>query len=132
MPGEIFPGLAPFIGDNLGAVGFSPALAVYADEVIAQARKAQAEAAENGDRFVVYRPQLTAVASIEGEQDWIERIKYALANQDFYILCPDNETPRELDEKRIQWNTGDVIANRPALSRWHPDFAGAYEEYIDS
>jgi trimethylamine--corrinoid protein Co-methyltransferase len=32
-------GLAPFIGDNLGAVGFSPALAVYADEVIAQARR---------------------------------------------------------------------------------------------
>jgi trimethylamine--corrinoid protein Co-methyltransferase len=32
-------GLAPFVGDNLGAVGFSPALAVYADEVIAQARR---------------------------------------------------------------------------------------------
>jgi trimethylamine--corrinoid protein Co-methyltransferase len=32
-------GLAPFIGDNLGAVGFSPALAVYADEIIAQARR---------------------------------------------------------------------------------------------
>jgi trimethylamine--corrinoid protein Co-methyltransferase len=32
-------GLAPFIGDNLGAVGFSPALAVFADEVIAQARR---------------------------------------------------------------------------------------------
>jgi trimethylamine--corrinoid protein Co-methyltransferase len=32
-------GLAPFVGDNLGAVGFSPALIVYADEVIAQARR---------------------------------------------------------------------------------------------
>ena len=32
-------GVAPFIGDNLGSVGFSPALAVYADEVIVQARR---------------------------------------------------------------------------------------------
>jgi trimethylamine--corrinoid protein Co-methyltransferase len=32
-------GLAPFVGDNLGAIGFSPALTVYADEIIAQARR---------------------------------------------------------------------------------------------
>ena len=32
-------GLAPFVGDNLGSIGFSPSLIVYADEVIAQARR---------------------------------------------------------------------------------------------
>lgn len=32
-------GLAPFVGDNLGAKGFAPAIAVYADEIIAQARR---------------------------------------------------------------------------------------------
>jgi trimethylamine--corrinoid protein Co-methyltransferase len=32
-------GLAPFVGDVLGSKAFSPALAVYADEVIAQARR---------------------------------------------------------------------------------------------
>lgn len=31
-------GLAPFVGDNLGSLAFSPALLVYADEVIQQAR----------------------------------------------------------------------------------------------
>jgi trimethylamine--corrinoid protein Co-methyltransferase len=31
-------GLVPFIGDNLGAKAFSPAIAVYANEVIEQAR----------------------------------------------------------------------------------------------
>jgi trimethylamine--corrinoid protein Co-methyltransferase len=31
-------GLVPFIGDNLGAKAYSPAVAVYANEVIAQAR----------------------------------------------------------------------------------------------
>lgn len=54
----------------------------------------------------------------------------SLQRGDFYILCPDNETPRELDEKRIQWNADDLINNRPALSRWDPDFADAYDEYV--
>ncbi len=50
---------------------------------------------------------------------------------DFYILCPDNDVPRELDEKRIAWAVGDVIENRPALSRWHPDYKDAFEAFID-
>jgi trimethylamine--corrinoid protein Co-methyltransferase len=32
-------GLAPFVGGNLGSKAFSPALVVYADEIIAQARR---------------------------------------------------------------------------------------------
>lgn len=32
-------GLAPFIGDNLGSKAFSPAIVVYADEVIGRARR---------------------------------------------------------------------------------------------
>ncbi|CAI9415956.1 3-phenylpropionate-dihydrodiol/cinnamic acid-dihydrodiol dehydrogenase [Pleomorphomonas sp. T1.2MG-36] len=54
-----------------------------------------------------------------------------LAKGDFYILCPDNETPRRLDEKRMAWAIGDVIHNRPALSRWHPDFKDAFTRYIE-
>lgn len=42
---------------------------------------------------------------------------------DFYILCPDNDVSRELDEKRIAWAAGDIIENRPPLSRWHADWA---------
>lgn len=48
---------------------------------------------------------------------------------DFYILCPDNEVDRATDEKRIAWAAGDIIENRPALSRWHPDWAAAFEAY---
>jgi NAD(P)-dependent dehydrogenase (short-subunit alcohol dehydrogenase family) len=44
---------------------------------------------------------------------------------DFYILCPDNDVPRALDERRILWAAGDIVENRPPLSRWHPDFAEA-------
>ena len=50
-----------------------------------------------------------------------------LAAGDFYILCPDNEVPRTLDERRIAWAAGDLIENRPALSRWHPDWSDRFK-----
>ncbi len=49
---------------------------------------------------------------------------------DFYILCPDNDVTRELDEKRMAWAMGDIVENRPPLSRWHPDYARAFAEFI--
>jgi NAD(P)-dependent dehydrogenase (short-subunit alcohol dehydrogenase family) len=53
-----------------------------------------------------------------------------LAAGDFYILCPDNDAPRALDEKRIRWAAGDIVENRPALSRWHPDWAARFEAFL--
>ncbi len=52
-----------------------------------------------------------------------------LAAGDFYILCPDNDVPRALDERRILWAAGDIVENRPPLSRWHPDYAKAFEAF---
>lgn len=54
----------------------------------------------------------------------------SLENGDFYILCPDNDVPRHLDEKRIAWAGGDIIENRPPLSRWHRDYADAFTDYL--
>jgi NAD(P)-dependent dehydrogenase (short-subunit alcohol dehydrogenase family) len=53
-----------------------------------------------------------------------------LAAGDFYILCPDNDVPRALDERRILWAAGDIVENRPALSRWHPDYAEPFAEFV--
>lgn len=53
-----------------------------------------------------------------------------LQDGDFYILCPDNDVPRALDEKRIAWAAGDIIANRPPLSRWHADYAAAFAAFV--
>ncbi|BBO15252.1 SDR family NAD(P)-dependent oxidoreductase [Bradyrhizobium sp. TM102] len=50
---------------------------------------------------------------------------------DFYILCPDNDVPRALDEKRMQWAAGDIVENRPPLSRWHPDYADAFTRFVE-
>lgn len=50
---------------------------------------------------------------------------------DFYILCPDNDVDRALDEKRILWAAGDIVENRPPLSRWHPDYADAFRRFVE-
>ena len=55
----------------------------------------------------------------------IERVEAG----DFYILCPDNDVPRSLDERRILWAAGDIVENRPPLSRWHPDYADAFAAF---
>jgi NAD(P)-dependent dehydrogenase (short-subunit alcohol dehydrogenase family) len=49
---------------------------------------------------------------------------------DFYILCPDNEVSRAVDVRRILWAAGDITENRPALSRWHPDYGAAFERFL--
>lgn len=49
---------------------------------------------------------------------------------DFYILCPDNDTPRSLDERRVLWAAGDIVENRPALSRWHTDYAEVFAKFV--
>lgn len=54
----------------------------------------------------------------------------AMAAGDFYILCPDNDVTRALDEKRIAWAAGDIVENRPPLSRWHPDYKDAFAAYL--
>jgi NAD(P)-dependent dehydrogenase (short-subunit alcohol dehydrogenase family) len=53
-----------------------------------------------------------------------------LEDGDFYILCPDNDVPRRLDERRILWAAADIVENRPALSRWHPDYTEAFAKFV--
>jgi len=60
----------------------------------------------------------------------IEFMLESLARRDFYILCPDNDVTREMDEKRMRWMADDIIENRPALSRWHRDHADAFARFM--
>lgn len=54
----------------------------------------------------------------------------SLQGGDFYILCPDNEVSRDLDAKRIMWSAGDIVENRPPLSRWHPDYDDIFKQWL--
>ena len=67
---------------------------------------------------------------IVGQDQVIDHLLAGLQRNYFYIICPDNDTPPELDARRIQWSADDLIQNRPALSRWHPDFSGAYAAFV--
>ena len=53
-----------------------------------------------------------------------------MAAGDFYLLCPDNDVTRDIDEHRILWAAQDMIKNRPALSRWHPDYKQAFADFM--
>jgi NAD(P)-dependent dehydrogenase (short-subunit alcohol dehydrogenase family) len=50
---------------------------------------------------------------------------------DFYILCPDNDVARPVDERRMLWAAGDIIENRPPLSRWHKDYADKFKAFLE-
>ena len=77
-------------------------------------------------QFIPEKPAFAATA-----EETVDFLMKSLMRGDFYIICPDPETPRELDERRIQWNTDDIIKNRPALSRWHPEFEKTFKAYIE-
>jgi NAD(P)-dependent dehydrogenase (short-subunit alcohol dehydrogenase family) len=54
----------------------------------------------------------------------------SMAAGDFYVLCPDNDVTRDMDERRMLWAAQDIIENRPPLSRWHPDYKDAFAAFM--
>jgi NAD(P)-dependent dehydrogenase (short-subunit alcohol dehydrogenase family) len=74
------------------------------------------------------RPGAKPPAAWTAEQV-VEFMLASLARGDFYILCPDNDVTRQMDERRMQWAIDDIIRNRPALSRWHPDWKAEFEAF---
>ena len=65
-----------------------------------------------------------------GGRKTVDFLFRSIERGDFYILCPDNETERRTDEKRILWAAGDIVENRPPLSRWHPDYGEAFQKWL--
>ncbi|KAL8829630.1 MAG: hypothetical protein Q9170_006087 [Blastenia crenularia] len=47
----------------------------------------------------------------------------------FYIICPDNDVTVEKDRKRMLWSVGDIVNERPPLSRWRDEFKSEAEEW---
>lgn len=111
-------------------------LATDAGEIIAHARQMCAEAGKQGDRFEVYRPQLTAVEVSDGEQGWIERIRYALDNQDLYtvqqsIVDLDGEGDQMMENIFfLREEGGDHPASEFQQYAESNDLAGAIDRHI--
>jgi NAD(P)-dependent dehydrogenase (short-subunit alcohol dehydrogenase family) len=60
----------------------------------------------------------------------VDMLIEGMAQGDFYIICPDNEVTRAVDNKRMLWAARDLTENRPPLSRWHPDYKAAFEAFL--
>ena len=60
----------------------------------------------------------------------IDLLLDGMAGCDFYIICPDNEVTRDVDNRRILWAAQDITENRPPLSRWHKDYKAAFERFL--
>ncbi|KAF8268547.1 NAD-binding protein [Lactarius quietus] len=63
-------------------------------------------------------------------QETVEYMLDRVRSGDFYILVPDNETRREVDQLRMLWHAGDLIEGRPALSRWDQTYKSMFDEYV--
>ncbi|KAJ5678541.1 uncharacterized protein N7477_004174 [Penicillium maclennaniae] len=59
-----------------------------------------------------------------------EELLQGLKTRSFYIVCPDGETDRALDQARMKWGSEDVVEGRPALSRWDENWKTRAEETI--
>jgi len=62
-------------------------------------------------------------------QQVVDYMLDAIAAGIFYIICPDNEVSSAMDAKRVLWAAGDVVQNRPPLSRWHGDHQQAFKDF---
>lgn len=53
-----------------------------------------------------------------------------MAEKMFYIICPDNDVTKEKDKKRILWTAGDIVDERPPLSRWREESKEEAEKWM--
>ncbi len=70
---------------SIGMVTLGP-LTRDTREVIDHAHTAFREASQKGNTLTRFKPALTTVDSGETDRDWVERIRYALNNYDFYTV----------------------------------------------
>ena len=60
----------------------------------------------------------------------VEYMMEKIAQDKFYIVCPDGDVSEEMDKKRMLWAAGDVVEGRPPLTRWRGDWKEKAEEWM--
>ena len=46
------------------------------------------------------------------------------------MIALDNEVTADMDQRRMEWSVGDIIHNRPALSRWHAKYKDEWNNFL--
>jgi diguanylate cyclase (GGDEF)-like protein len=107
-----------------------------AEEVLTHARAAFKEASQKGNTLVRFKPALTTVHSGEADRDWVERIRYALNNHDFYTVqqsIVDLEGENEgLFENRtfMREEEGDTQASEFMLAAERNDLGSTIDRHV--
>ena len=86
----------------------------------------------SGNPAAQLEPAAPRAAGAWTSQQVVEYMLAGIERGDFYIICPDNDVTSALDKKRILWAAGDIVENRPPLSRWHSDYAAAFKKFAES
>jgi trimethylamine--corrinoid protein Co-methyltransferase len=128
-------GLAPFVGDTLGSKAFSPVLLVYADEVIAQARRfAQGFTLETNEAALQEIAAAGPGGSFLGSANTLAMYRSATYQSGFF----DNLSleawqacgrPRAID--RLRQHTRDLL-DGPKAPDDHDDLLARGQEFIQA
>lgn len=107
-----------------------------AEEIIAQAKSAFKEASRTGGILSHYKPALKTVSTGDDERDWVERIRHALNNHDFFTVqqsIVDLEGENEgLFENRtfMREESGDVPATEVMPIAERNDLGSAIDRHV--
>ncbi|KAJ2987726.1 hypothetical protein NUW58_g4344 [Xylaria curta] len=61
----------------------------------------------------------------------VDYLETKMAEGQFWVLCPDNDVTEDMDKRRMQWNTNDVLLGRPPLSRWREEYKEEFKEWME-
>ncbi|EFY86595.1 short chain dehydrogenase/reductase [Metarhizium acridum CQMa 102] len=61
-------------------------------------------------------------------QQVAEYLYRKMQDDKFYVICPDNDVSEETDKKRMLWSVGDIVKERPPLTRWREEWKKEAEE----
>ncbi|KAF5133993.1 1-deoxy-11-beta-hydroxypentalenate dehydrogenase [Metarhizium anisopliae] len=61
-------------------------------------------------------------------QQVAEYLYRKMQDDKFYVICPDNDVSEETDKKRMLWSVGDIVNERPPLTRWRDEWKREAEE----
>ncbi|KAI9722825.1 MAG: hypothetical protein M1828_004391 [Chrysothrix sp. TS-e1954] len=59
--------------------------------------------------------------------DYLEK---KMGEDQFWIICPDNDVTEDKDRRRMLWTAGDAVNGRPPLSRWREEYKQEAEDWM--
>ncbi|KAI4593702.1 hypothetical protein KJ359_008981 [Pestalotiopsis sp. 9143b] len=60
----------------------------------------------------------------------VEYLEAKMNEDQFWVICPDNEVTETTDRKRMLWSAGDAVQGRKPLSRWRGEYKEESTEFM--